>query len=227
MKDSNVLLMGMALLFGIRHGFDLDHLATIDALTRMVSHRKMVSKAVGVLFSLGHGVVVISMSLLIGAGFMSFIPVWLDGVGEVVSISCLLLFGGLTFWTVLFDRSEALVSLGLKSILLQKMNVRDLSPWAISLIGMLFAFSFDTLSQMAFFSLSGHVLSGVWFSMLLGFFFMLGMIVADGMNGWLVSILIRRTNQWSFFLSRILGLLIACFSVLLGVINLYQFVLRV
>ncbi len=71
--DTNIswiLLVSMALTLGISHGFDLDHLAAIDAITRTVRDNRFLSKMVGFLFSLGHGIVVILISLIIGSGLM-------------------------------------------------------------------------------------------------------------------------------------------------------------
>ena len=54
-------LVGVALvvlMLGIRHGFDPDHLAAIDGLTRYnSSERPVLAKMAGLLFSLGHGLV--------------------------------------------------------------------------------------------------------------------------------------------------------------------------
>ena len=72
-----VWMMTTAFLLGLRHGLDLDHLATIDAITRTVQGN--LSKMVGFLFSLGHGLVVTIVSLVIGSGLMqTHIPEWLD-----------------------------------------------------------------------------------------------------------------------------------------------------
>lgn len=51
------------------------------------------------------------------------------------------------------------------------------------LVGALFALSFDTMSQVAFFSISVQAGQSWMTPMLLGLVFMLGMIVTDGLNG--------------------------------------------
>ena len=53
-------LVAVVLLLGLKHGFDADHLAAIDGLTR-ISRRAQARHAryCGALFSLGHGLVVI------------------------------------------------------------------------------------------------------------------------------------------------------------------------
>ena len=60
-------LMALSLLvfvLGLKHGFDADHLATIDGLTRYNSWtRPGLARYCGALFSLGHGTVVIAIAL--------------------------------------------------------------------------------------------------------------------------------------------------------------------
>jgi len=65
-------LAAIVLLLGLRHGFDADHLAAIDGLaTHNAGRRPRLARVSGVLFSLGHGIVVIvvalAVSLLSGA----------------------------------------------------------------------------------------------------------------------------------------------------------------
>ena len=66
----------------MRHGFDADHLATIDGLTRAnLHHRPALARYCGTLFSLGHGAVVmliaLSVSLLAGRWH---VPEWFGPV---------------------------------------------------------------------------------------------------------------------------------------------------
>ena len=50
-----------------RHGFDADHLATIDGLTRYNARANpRLARMAGALFSLGHGVVVLLVALVAG-----------------------------------------------------------------------------------------------------------------------------------------------------------------
>ena len=52
-------LCGLAFALGARHGFDADHLATIDGLARYsAASRPRLARSAGLLFSLGHGAVV-------------------------------------------------------------------------------------------------------------------------------------------------------------------------
>lgn len=58
-SNSGWLLLSMALTLGVRHGFDLDHLATIDSVIRTVSNHRYLSRIVGFLFSLGHDMILV------------------------------------------------------------------------------------------------------------------------------------------------------------------------
>jgi high-affinity nickel-transport protein len=61
-------LCALAFALGIRHGFDADHLATIDALARLNARRNpRLARFAGALFSLGHGMVVTFVALAVGS----------------------------------------------------------------------------------------------------------------------------------------------------------------
>lgn len=211
---SSVLSLSMALTLGLKHGFDLDHLAAIDAMTRTTRNDRLLSKMVGFLFSLGHGLVVISISLILGSGIVEAgVPEWLDGFGRWISIFFLVVFGLLNLYSV-FQKStsNSTIPVGIKSFLAQKLSAERCTPLMVLIVGALFAFSFDTFSQIALFSLTASLVSGWLFSGLLGFSFMLGMMLADGINGLLVSVLIQRADRASAFFSKSVGVSISLFS---------------
>ncbi|AUH73633.1 DNA repair protein [Legionella sainthelensi] len=220
MENSEFILILMAFLLGIRHGFDLDHLATIDSVARVVSENRSLAKIVGLLFSLGHGFVVILISLIIGYGFQpASVPQWLDGLGNSISIFFLLVFGIINLYSIFQSSQNNALPTSLKNYISKKLIHRDFNPFYIIFIGALFALSFDTVSQAILFSLSAQAMAGWLFSGLLGVVFMLGMMVSDGLNGFFVSILIQRANAGSLLLSRLAGLMIASFSLIIGLIN--------
>ena len=222
MDDSAMLLIFMALILGFRHGFDLDHLSTIDSITRTVRDNRYLSKIIGILFSLGHGLVVTSISIIIGSGIMrSQPPLWLDHFGNWVSIFFLFSLGILTLWNV-FQRQTQLASTSLKGLLLRKIIHQRCNPLFIMFIGALFAFSFDTFSQVALFSISASLFSGWLFSGVLGVIFMLGMMISDGVNGLFISKLIQRADKTSLFTSRVVGIAISIFSLTIATLNLIK-----
>lgn len=216
--DSAWLLFCMVFTLGLRHGFDLDHLATIDSITRTVKENPRLSKWVGFLFSFGHGLVVIAMCLIIGGGFIQIrSPRWLEACGHWISIAFLLLFGSLTLWNSLAKSTQ--YSAEFKGFFLRKIMGEKYHPCLIVVIGALFAFSFDTFTQVALFSISASVLAGYFFTVVLGIVFMLGMMTSDGLNGLFVSKIIQSADKKSMIISRGFGLLIASFSIILGVIG--------
>lgn len=223
MSMAELALIFMTFLLGVRHGFDLDHLATIDAMTRTASHNKRLSKRVGVLFSLGHGLVVTLISAIISSGIMkSQTPQWLESFGSWISILFLMLFGLLNLYNVIKNPLEKTASISLISLFATNMLKKSSSPLFIILVGALFAFSFDTFSQVALFSISASILSGWIFAAILGIVFMLGMMMSDGLNGVLISILIQRAGSMSLFISRFVGIAISLFSLVIGVVALVK-----
>lgn len=209
---------------GLRHGLDLDHLATIDSITRALKENNCLAKRVGFLFSFGHGLVIILLSLVISSGFIQTqsYAIWLDVLGSWISIVFLFIFGFLTLWKSLFSTSQPGLPAGLKSTFLKKRLGKQYSPLLIMLIGALFAISFDTFTQVALFSISVSIMAGWLFSILLGIVFMLGMMTSDGLNGFFIASLIQRADKRSLFISRVFGLLISCFSLTLGMLGLIK-----
>jgi nickel/cobalt transporter (NiCoT) family protein len=89
-------LLALVFVWGAKHGFDADHLATIDGLTRYNARRNpALARYCGSLFSLGHGVVVLLVAVIVSTladGWQ--VPEWMAHVGTWVSICflCLLAF---------------------------------------------------------------------------------------------------------------------------------------
>ena len=115
-------LLGLALvvlMLGIKHGFDADHLAAMDGLTRYNAQaRPRLARLAGVLFSAGHGIVVVGVALAVSMLATAWQPpLWLDSFGGWMSISVLallfiagmLLTDGLNGWWIsrLIKRSNA------------------------------------------------------------------------------------------------------------------------
>lgn len=199
-------------LLGVRHGLDWDHLATIDAMARAVRHKKYLSQSVGFLFSLGHGIVVTLLSVIIGAGLVrTAFPAWLDSLGDGVSLFFLLLFSGYNLWRLLRKPAATSVELqGPKTIFLKKwMKNSACSPLFILCVGALFAISFDTFTQVSLFSISAK--APTWGG-ILGVIFMFGMMVSDSCNGLLTAACLRYADKKSALISRIVGYAVILFS---------------
>ena len=206
-------------MLGIRHGFDADHLATIDGLTR-INARSRFSRYCGMLFSLGHGAVVIAISLLVATVASRWqVPQWLEVFGAGTSILFLVLLGILNVGAVLFSKPGHHVHpVGVRGRLFAR---HAASPAVVFLVGALFAISFDTISQAALFSLTASRLGGWENALFMGLLFMTGMLFTDGLNGLWISRIIRRSDETAHFASKTmtlvvgsLSLLVACFGML-------------
>jgi len=200
-------LLLVVFLLGLRHGMDPDHLATIDGVTRLnTAARPHAARWSGVLFSLGHGLVITCVAAAAGLSAKSWqAPGWLAHIGAGVSVFFLVALGSANLAAALSAAPDGVRLVGLKSRWLARWG-RPVHPLWVAVIGGLFALSFDTLSQAALFSLSaGGGAAGWLFSVILGLTFMLGMMTSDGVNGWWIARLIHRADRCARLASRIMG----------------------
>ncbi len=207
-------LCAVIFLLGIKHGFDADHLATIDGLTRFnARHRPRLAARCGTLFSLGHGGVVLAVALA-SAGFARRwqVPGWLEVSGAWISVLFLTALGAVNLSAVLSTPAGVAVQpVGLKGRWLGRLQ-RSSNPFAIALVGALFALSFDTFSQAVLFAMTGSRYGGLGQAATLGGLFLAGMLVTDGLNGLWISHLIRRTDRLAQRASRVMTVTVASAS---------------
>lgn len=218
-------LMMLVFTLGLKHGMDPDHLATVDGLTRCnAASRPRLSRWCGFLFSLGHGTVVTLMAVAVGLVAKRWIiPSWVDDLGAWVSILFLFALGWINLAAVLNTHPGQVVQpVGLKGRWLGRFS-RVSHPALIVLVGALFALSFDTLTQTAVFSLVATSVGGWGYSTLLGIVFMAGMMVTDGVNGLWISRLVRRADQRALIASRVMGLVVAGLSFLVGAFGIAKY----
>jgi nickel/cobalt transporter (NiCoT) family protein len=182
----------ICLALGMRHAVDPDHLTAIDGLCRI-----RLRKANGVLFALGHGLVVTLLAAGVGtalAGRASFLGPWM-----------LVTIGAVTSWKVI--RSSSTPAAIRRPIIAQ--------PF---LLGMLLATGFETASQ-----LSALVLADQTNPWLLGVAFSSGMLLVDGIDGYLATSTQRLAATGAMnarSASRWLGILVVVFSFALGTTEL-------
>ena len=216
-------LVALAFVLGMKHGMDADHLATIDGLTRFnaAAGRKKLARLCGFLFSLGHGLVVCIVA--VGTSFLFHqgeVPAWMDDVGAGVSAFFLLALGALNLYAVFTTPSHEMVQMvGLKGRLLGQLR-RASHPALIALVGVLFAFSFDTLSQATLFSATATRYGGVMSALVLALCFMTGMMVTDAANGLWISHLLQRADATARAASRIMGITVAVLSLFVAALGL-------
>lgn len=219
-------LLALVFALGLKHGFDPDHLATIDGLTRFnaANNKPRLSRWSGLLFSLGHGAVVTAVAVLVGIFAKKWeIPVWVEDLGAWISILFLLALGAANLAAVLrADPGQVVRMVGLKGRRLGQLSQAS-HPAMIAFVGALFALSFDTLSQTALFSLTASGMAGWMFSAALGMVFMLGMIATDGLNGLWISRLLNRADQRALIASRVMGLAVGGLSILVGLFGIAKY----
>lgn len=212
LPNSFAALLALVFLWGARHGFDADHLATIDCLTRVNSaaNRSPWSRYCGVLFSLGHGAVVVAVAVGVSVAARQWeVPAWVAHLGASISIAFLVALAVLNLravWTT--PAHEVVAPAGIRGRLFLRCQ-RARHPAVVATIGALFALSFDTLSQAALFALTARHYGGWEHGLALGLAFLLGMLVCDGLNGFWIARLLRQTGRHAAVVSRVMGVAIA------------------
>lgn len=199
-------LAALVLVLGLRHGFDPDHLVAIDGLTR--SSR---SRWSGLFFSLGHGVVVTLIGLVVAVlATERQAPAWLEELGAWISISVLLVLGVANL-TMLFraPADQPVLLVGLRGRWLTERLGQASHPMVIAAVGAAFALSFDTVSHALVFSLTGASMAGWLFALALGLLFTLGMVITDALNGWWVARIIAGADRRAARASRLMSSAIA------------------
>ncbi len=206
------LLSSLALvgLLGFRHGFDADHIAAIDGMTRarQLQGSYWAARLVGAQFALGHSVVILLASLLLH-GQRAALPTWLDGLGLVISTGFLLAIAASNLAHAWRPRAERPV--GPMSALLLRLTGRQLHP---ALVGMAFALSFDAMAQAAYFAAHGGAAGSLGPIFALAALFGLGMLVADAGNGLLFNAFAARSDLMAGRASRFSSGFIALLALL-------------
>ena len=201
----------VVLLLGMKHGFDADHLAAIDGLTRYNARaRPRLARLAGVLFSLGHGAVVVCVALGVSMLTQAWAPPpWLEPLGAWVSIGVLTLLALMNIAAVLKTPEHEMAQLtGWRSGVFSKLLSAG-SPVMVMGVGTLFALSFDTIGQAALFAVTATQFGGWQPALLLALLFIGGMLATDGINGWWISRLIRRCDETARVASRVMALAVS------------------
>ncbi len=204
--------LGLAGLLGFRHGFDADHIAVVDGMTRSRQlHRNYwTARLVGLQFAAGHSATIMVAALLMfGQG--AALPSWLDGLGVAISVALLLVIAASNLAHALAPASGGVRPLGPMAALLFRITGRELHP---ALVGVAFAFSLDSLAQAAFFAAHGGNVSasnsgGIGAVALLAGAFGAGMMLADAGNGLLLAWFAQRSDRLAQQASRFSSAFIA------------------
>jgi nickel/cobalt transporter (NiCoT) family protein len=216
----------LAFALGMRHGFDADHLAAIDGLTRLHGMRApRAARWCGALFSVGHGGVVAMVVLALSQWPTLWQPpTWLQGTGLAVSLAFLFALGVLNLQAALSPPTGPQPRpAGLRARRLRHVPL-GAHPLSGLRVGALFALSFDTLSQAALLAMGGRGL-GPSLTMLLAMLFMAGMLVTDGINGWWMARLLARADAVAARAARVMSAAVAVVSLLVAALGLARWTL--
>ncbi len=172
-------LVGVAVLaytFGLRHAFDVDHIAFIDNTIRKFLQQGKNSNGVGFFFSLGHSTVVVLM-VIATVSAMNSMRKYLPPFARTGAISGTLISGffllllaclNLVIWFKLYqaflqmrkrqtddnDIENLLASRGLFAKLVRRFMKLITKSWHTYPIGFLFGLGFDTASEVALLAIS-------------------------------------------------------------------------
>jgi high-affinity nickel-transport protein len=186
---THATLLALAFALGMRHGLDPDHLAVIDGLSYIYP-----SRLNGILFAVGHGVLV--TLLAVGVGSIS------ARVIEPYAPWFLIIMGIVNLWRLC------------RPIAHKHRRLSRFPTTSPLLLGIIFGAGFETASQLSAFALVADI--NPW---ILGATFSGAMILVDGADGYLAAQAQRNSvvgNLRAVRASRILGVLISTFSFVLG-----------
>jgi high-affinity nickel-transport protein len=213
-------LGGLAYSFGLRHAFDVDHIAAIDNSTRKMLGEGRRPLAVGFAFSLGHSTVVLGLTVIIAAAVTT-----LDAatnafsqvggtIGASVSGTFLVVIGVLNLLVLLdivgmvrASRRGGLDEAALERRLRERGLVNRLLParvvdrihssWQLYPLGILFGLGFDTATEVGLLGISaGAAGGGTPFLAILSLplLFAAGMALMDTADG----VFMAKAYGWAF-----------------------------
>lgn len=188
-----------ALGLGARHALDADHLTAIDAMVRRSANDRPILAALsGVLFSLGHGslVVAIAIATVWFPDVLGTPPAWLQWAGSAIAATILLLLGGINLRAALRAEPDSPVHpVGWKARIIPRFD----GATGVIATGVLFAISFDTVAIATGIGLLARASAEPWVAFPAAGAFTLAMMAVGGLNGfWVLHLLkaaVRFRNQ--------------------------------
>lgn len=213
-------LLIFAMIFGLRHGLDADHLAAIDGIARAQASNGRIAAArrSGLLFSAGHGLVLLAVALVCHVLGAPPLPAWFEALGAWISFIFLIAVAAANLQQALSPAGTVpAAGFGLGRLLQRIVPLGALGGIAI---GALFALSFDALSLAIWFFWAGSTHGSVAVTLLLVGAFALGMIVTDTANGWFMSGLIGRSERFVERARRLFSLLLSLMGFAIALLGL-------
>lgn len=217
-------LLAFAFLFGLKHGFDADHLASIDGLARLQAQRGEhgLARCAGLLFSLGHGITMLAAAWTFGQLGVGRLPAWLDPLGAWISIVFLGWIGIVNLRNAFRPPHAARVTSPLVRWVMQLPLPRGIGGGL--LVGGMFALSFDAMTVAAWFGFAGGAHAGMTGTLMLALAFVIGMVLTDAINGIVVASLIRRSQEFVQRAGRVFSMLVAGSALLVSAFGLSKIV---
>ena len=176
---------GLLLMFtlGMRHGLDPDHIAMIDAMTlRSMAQRPRMGRWIGTMFAAGHGLAVTAFAVVLSSFTRAFaLPDALLVFLEWLPIALLLVVGTLNLRALLVRGSYQMQ--GWKQHVLPRALQGSSHPFAVFMVGVVFALVFDTATQAAAWGYVATAHAGPHMALLVGLAFAAGMVITDTIDG--------------------------------------------
>ncbi|UWE05203.1 HoxN/HupN/NixA family nickel/cobalt transporter [Laceyella sacchari] len=217
-------LFALVFALGLKHGLDADHLACIDGLTRYNWHkRNTMARWVGTFFSLGHGLVVTGVAVIIGVVSQMFtFPDYFDEVATWMSIITLLTIGTLNIFNLVkwTNKQEPFQPQGVKGKWIPRSLRETSNPFLIVLIGGVLALAADTVSQTSVWALAAGN-SSEWMPLMLGVTFTVGMVITDTLDSVIIYRSLKGSDQTSKWVSLTMGWLIVLLAYGIGFYELF------
>ena len=208
-----------AYLFGLRHAFDVDHIAAVDDTVRLLLQRGRNPLGVGFYFSLGHSTIVFVVAIAVALATTSLsgsLPALHEAgahIGAFISGAFLLLVGLLNLRVLSgIFRAWSTAHTGrhdhahLESLLLQRGFMNRLlggrlrrvidHSWQMYPVGVLFGLSFDTASEISLLTLTAGASIALPLPAVLALpmLFAAGMLAMDTTDG----VLMCKAYRWAF-----------------------------
>ncbi len=210
-----------SLLLGMRHGIDSDHLAIINGINLNNHANDKSSSWSGFFFSLGHGLTVTLIGVLIilfKDGSQSYTKLF--KYTEWIPIVILLFTGFYGIFTLLNNYKKNTHGNSQNKLIFFLTNTRY-PAINLFLTGLFFALIFDTATQVAAWTLidEGNSQSLYLTAILVGLFFTAGMMITDYINGMLFYRILSEKHT-KFNLRMLLSLLVIVSNLAIGGIQL-------
>ncbi len=211
---ASVLSVGAgSYILGLKHGFDADHIAAIDNVTRKLRQDGQRTISTGLFFALGHSTVVILLALALiaaartGIGQSTTFRTWGGILSMTVSAGFLTMLGivNLRIFFQLrgifranpsvsrdtghfnFEVEELLNQRGIGARVFGFLYRRIDASWKMFPLGFLFGLGFDTATEIAVLGVSAEAASSgtmpIWAIMAFPLMFTAGMTMVDSMDG--------------------------------------------